>query len=269
MKVISYSLFGNTNSFEFPFYLRGVYFNARMNRLLYPDWHTVLFVSDKIDLEYSAFFDLLAAKYGLSTETIPSPLAEKGRNMLWRLLPLWDQDTEVLICRDLDSVTTWREASAVKYWLSAPNAMHSISDDVAHSLPMMGGMVGFKVKKVRALYSEYTSFEKLLSVRPKLADHGSDQMLLMKAFYQKAGDNLLVHSFKKANINHLYQTTATEKPVESSVLWESDLTSRMIGSPGVVDFELLRFFQRHDKASDIDKLLRKLPITTLKHLYWL
>ena len=40
MKVISYSLFGDPMGFEFPFYLRGLYFNARMNSLLYPGWVT-------------------------------------------------------------------------------------------------------------------------------------------------------------------------------------------------------------------------------------
>jgi len=65
--------------------------------------------------------------------------------MLWRLKPLWDSDVEVTLCRDLDSLPTFRDRMCVEGWLPIEKyAIIGINDSVSHTAPLMGGMCGFR-----------------------------------------------------------------------------------------------------------------------------
>src|SRR5690349_8925538 len=60
-KKIAYSLFtppdlSRNTHFVFDKYLLGVYFNARMNSLLYPDWQTVVYVDNRLLAQHRAYF---------------------------------------------------------------------------------------------------------------------------------------------------------------------------------------------------------------------
>lgn len=153
MKAISYSLFGynkerQENCFDFNSYLRSLTISIRMNRIVYPEWTNVL----NTDREtYEAFKDLFDGIWDLEVYiNEPEPLCKA---MLWRLKPIyymqgekdWDKPrfTHVL-CRDLDSPTTKKEAQCVQYWMNKGSAMHAITDSVSHNIPLMGGMIGIK-----------------------------------------------------------------------------------------------------------------------------
>ena len=142
MKCISYSLFGygkarNANSFDFNSYLRSFMISLRMNRLIYPDFQTVLHVDHSTYEPFKDLLDNCGAKIVIC-EDAPLCLA-----MLWRLKPIFE-GYEVVLCRDVDSPVTWREAQCVKYWMNKETAVHAITDSVSHNIPMMGGMIGFK-----------------------------------------------------------------------------------------------------------------------------
>ena len=64
--------------------------------------------------------------------------------MLWRLNPIHIAD--YTICRDIDSLPTYRELQATQLWLNNGTAAHSINDSLGHSIPLLGGMVGFRKK---------------------------------------------------------------------------------------------------------------------------
>lgn len=246
MKVISYSLFGDPDSFEFPWYLRGVYLNARMNRLLYPEWRTYVYVSMTVWDEYRELFQSLRDIIYF----VILPESSKCGSMLWRILPIYDQVIPVthILCRDADAITTYREAQAVQEWVDSGLGFHGITDDPAHTIPLMGGMCAVKVDHFKQTFPEYDTFEKLVSGND-LSNHGSDQNLLMKKIYPRVKDNMMGHFFKGCNEQvkiTRHQANVTIPGVNPN-LWESNLTCRMIGSPGVVDFELLRFFDRFDR----------------------
>ena len=256
MKVISYSIFGDPASFEFPFYMRGLYFNARMNKLIYPEWRTAVAVEISVFEKYQSFFSALEQKFrALPFVMRPAPLCE---SMLWRMAPIFYYDTSHVICRDADAITTYKEAQAVQEWIDSGLGFHGITDNPAHTLPLMGGMCGFRVDHFKQTFPEYDTFEKLVA-GSDLKNHGSDQNLLMKKIYPKAKGNLLVHSFSGYNrtdeVKLVRQSANGIVAGVSPKLWESNLTCRHIGSPGVVDFETLRFFKRFDKTdySDFEK----------------
>src|SRR5687768_16405805 len=122
MKVLSYSLFGDPSSFEFPFYLRGMYYNLRMNRILYPDLTSnVYFATEGY---YGGLCEEMCKLFMIDGYYMPS--RPRCESMLWRLRPIFSQPhiTHV-ICRDLDSVSTYREALCTYEWLNSGMPYHA------------------------------------------------------------------------------------------------------------------------------------------------
>lgn len=249
MKVISYSLFGDPSSFEFPFYLRGIYFNARMNKLIYPEWTTVIHVENSIYGQYDSFLESLAES--TRTNLVLLAPADLCKAMLWRMKPIYSETIQPthVICRDADAITTYKEAQAVNEWVDSRLGFHGITDNPAHTLPMMGGMVGFEVESFRNTFPMWTCFEEMVK-RQDLSKHGSDQDLIMKKIYPKAKDNMVGHFFSgcKEIVRSTRHSVIGRLLGVDAKLWEADLTCRHIGSAGVVEMELLRFFQRFDKT---------------------
>lgn len=258
MKVISYSLFGDPMSFEYPFYLRGIYFNVRMNRLLYPDWQTVIIAEHKINNPYQGVLDWLKNYidnfYAIKVEK-DMPL-RRCEGMLWRMLPIYFKDKwecSHVICRDADAITTYREAICVNEWLGSDLPFHGINDNPAHG-GLMGGMVGFRVADFKRA-TGYTSFEQMISGLD-LSQHGSDQNFMMKSIHPKIKNNLLMHVLSGGGCEARHKVTSINERKDIDInpkLWESSNTCRFIGSPGVVDFELLRFFKRFDNDPKFDR----------------
>lgn len=235
MKVISYSIFKDCPDWLFVFYLRGLYFNMRMNRLIYPGWHMDI-CCGKSSI---SVFDILPKKnIGSWIENsicinLMDDKKSRCESMLWRLTPIWDSDCEYLICRDADAITTYREALSVKRWIESGKDAHGMNDSPAHGgLHLMGGMCGFKAEAIRKHFPTWKS----LIEGYDLSQHGSDQQLLMDRVYPLVKDSF-------------YFDPSPDSPTDNP-LWESQLTCRHIGSAGVVEMELLRFFERHDPDND-------------------
>lgn len=236
MKVISYSIFKDCPDWLFGFYLRGLYFNMRMNRLIYPGWYTFIYYEDfeiirPLIMEQNLFRLSFIVAIGKNKNN------SRCESMLWRLKPIWAEchlgKCEYLICRDTDAITTYRESLSVKRWIESGKDAHGMNDSPAHGgLHLMGGMCGFKADAIR---SKYNSWESLIEGYD-LREHGSDQQLLMDRVYPLVKDSF-------------YFDPSPDSPTDNA-LWESQLTCRHIGSAGVVEMELLRFFERHDPDND-------------------
>lgn len=259
MKVISYSLFGDTSSFEFGFYLRGIYFNARMNRILYPEWKTIVHIDQKVFFKYQELIEALS-QFGVLLSFFSSK--DRCESMLWRMLPLLQTSalppfsniyTHVL-CRDADSVSTYREANCVNEWISSGLPYHAINDNDAHA-GLMGGMVGFRVEDFKR-NTGYTSFDQMIQGQD-LRKHGSDQNFMNKYIHPKIKHGLFMHKLKGQGIEA--KRTDTNVPVGhlDKRLWTTDLISRYIGSAGVIDFELIRWFKSNDSDPKFDAFEKK------------
>lgn len=246
MKLICYALFnGNAEPFEKMAYLRGFYFNCRMNNFIYPDWRTHLEVDRAIYSEFKTLFDWLVENNNLSlnvNENTPA-LCE---GMLWRMKPMFYPHVTHILCRDCDSITTYREAGAVQRWLESGLGAHAINDNAAHG-GLMGGMVGFNTAQIKAIMG-WNSWEDLVA-RFDLSQRGSDQNLLNYKMGPVIKDHLMLHKFAGSGLpaaQTLLVDEMKEIPQVNYQLWQSNLTCRHIGSPGVVELETLRFFKRFD-----------------------
>src|SRR5690242_16369320 len=117
-KKICYSLFNSegTQNFEKLFYIRGFYWNCRMNAFVMPDWITHLEVSHGIYSEFKGLFDWLVANTNLSLN-INDNGPKRCEGMLWRMKPIFDQNITHILCRDSDALSSYREALTVQKWL--------------------------------------------------------------------------------------------------------------------------------------------------------
>lgn len=156
MKAISYSLFGygrSDQAFDFPGYIRGLSKCLRMNRILYPEWVNIIHTDIATYNAYKLYFD------GIKSDKIEIVICKDAPlclAMLWRLKPAfeqkWDESARGysgwkythVICRDTDSVATYREVQAVQQWIDHDKTVHAITDSISHTLQMMGGMIGFR-----------------------------------------------------------------------------------------------------------------------------
>lgn len=247
MKVISYSLFKGPDPLAELFYVRGLYFNVLMNSLVYPGWNTVVFFDDYIGNKYRDLFINLVDEKGVDTygDGLNADAAHCKR-MLLRMKPIFFENTTHVICRDADALTSKREAEAVDRWTQGNSVIHGIHDNPAHSIPLMGGLSGFKSQYIR---EKYGSFENLLlrAKRP-IAGHGTDQHLL----------NDVIHRDFMCSFSGVYMDAIQKKH-------GSDLCTSFIGAAGCNEMETLRFFRDHlpEWGSD-QELWKQYP----KLFYW-
>lgn len=186
-KIISYSLFGygkerQANCFDFNSYLRGLMVNMRLKRLLFPEWVIRLHLDESTYNGFIEFFNLLQIESGL--QIIICNDAPLTKAMLWRMKPLFNTEVERVICRDLDSPLTYRDAQAVKQWEDSGKAAHAITDSVSHNLPMLGGMVGF-IKDNFVQRVGFNGWDNFVNQMGGYEVKGADQDLLNRYVYPK------------------------------------------------------------------------------------
>lgn len=249
MKYISYALFNDCKPYEWNYYLRGVYFNVRMNKLLYPTWKTHITIQDTVWHEHYKYFLALKEVCDFDYKIVKTDGIQRCKAMLWRLDTLFEQPyVERILCRDLDAITTYRESLAVNEWERSGRVAHGINDNPAHSIALMGGMCGFTKELVNIVgVSEWNNHKDSMSLKT----HGTDQDLLMRFIYPKVENSIMI--------------TKNPLQVRDNALWESDLVCSFIGSAGCNEMELVRFFSRQD---DDCKKFTKFEKEFDKIMYW-
>ena len=95
---------------------------------------------------------------------------------------MFESSTEVVMCRDVDSLPTPREQKAVQRWLGSGKALHSMQDSISHrSARIMGGMLTFRVDALRALFPTREALEKAIAESGiDMTKHGADQAFIWR-----------------------------------------------------------------------------------------
>lgn len=272
MKAISYSLFGYNKerhhaSFDFNTYLRGLMINLRMNRLIYPEWRNVLNTDKNTYEAYKELFDSLDIDITINDE---APLCKA---MLWRLKPAFvgedgnNKYTHVL-CRDLDSPSTYREAQMVKFWEMREKGLHAITDSVSHDVPLLGGLIGIKTDhwgiKVGYNWNDMMNLAGGMDFTQK----GSDQNFLNHYIYPKfatKGSEDIIQHYIKGYSNTFLNGWYNEVPsVELDIPYEmveSNDTCGHCGAAGFYHGAMFKFLRKHkDKFADLLEIEKKHPI---------
>lgn len=253
MKKISYALFGEKektpeNSFLYYAYMRGLVWNVKMNKLIYPDWISHVEVDVHTFSKYDNVFNALRIHYGMTININPAePLCKA---MLWRMKPIFEEGVEKVLCRDADAITTYREALMVEFWSDYGRGVLLIADNPAHQNMLMGGMCGFESAYFKRTFG-WKTFEEMMSVANEdFNTHGTDQNFLAKNIMPSViyDTQAFLPEYQSVMPGQLSMHIPAEAQLRNvnPVLWESNLTCRHIGSAGVVDLETIRFFKRFD-----------------------
>jgi|GEM_PF-3169538 len=264
MNCISESLFGYDESYagcyDFKSYMRYLSLNLRMYKILYPSWRVHL----SMDLEtynspYQEFFD-----YHVDGGLLD--IAHKKREllckmMLWRMLPIFSKDGQGVqvydrvICRDIDSLPTYRERQAVEYWITTGRIAHAITDSVSHNIPLMGGMVGFQASDLRKVLHAET-FEEMLGKATDidLTHKGSDQVFLNRVILPLVANSMTEHyilglpqSFRGDCFNFIQDVPVNDI---APALRETNILVNHIGQAGFIMEPVLKFLKLHERKED-------------------
>ena len=108
----------------------------------------------------------------------------------YRVKPIWEDDVGLLLCRDLDSITSLRERRATEWFgFHDETFIHSIRAYHLHTVPYMAGLCAFKCQKVKpkiiiaaSTFQEYLDWGEAHIDKCKNWDWGCDQALLRDFF---------------------------------------------------------------------------------------
>ena len=197
--------------------------------------------------------------------------------MLWRLKPVFEVDTDAkpeyshVICRDIDSVCTVREYEMVKQWIEEDKTIHCITDSVSHTIPMMGGMVGFNPKYFK-MRMEVNTFDELLKNKSKydFSIKGMDQHFMNREIYPKACDSATEHFIRGMNWNKneedgRHYHDAPKDDSFSDELRTINLVVGHVGAAGYYEAQMMKFLSDVDKY---EKEYKELETTFKDVCYW-
>jgi hypothetical protein len=191
----------------------------------------------------------------------------KGIGMLWRLLPAWE-DNEYVFCRDLDSILTPRQAKFVQNFIDSDRVVHGINDNNAHTIPLMGGMIGVKSKRFVQLIG-HPSFADMVSSwrrnREGWDSHGQDQCFLMERIWPKVSSHSLIHRIEGPNDRcHMKDCVpgVILEGVSQRILDEGDNFTNYIGASNCKNTtygersiaEMSDFYEEHGNKEMINKI---------------
>lgn len=186
---------------------RGVFFVNFLRSLVrnhwavWPDWQLWIHHDEKARaFPYWKSVERMAEK-GLLRLFYMGEAKRLCEAMLWRMIPVWNSDAEIVLCRDLDALSTPRERKCVDRWIDSGKAISALHDSESHSsAALMGGMVGFRTEWIR---ERFDSWIDLISRASKhgidLSKHGSDQQLLNAEILPYAvAENQLISEDRKS-----------------------------------------------------------------------
>lgn len=274
-KAIVYSLFGYDreraeNCFDFNSYLRGLMLCIRFNRLIYPDWQTILETDHSTYSGFEPLFKGLEDRNVLRIEKNKND-AQLCEAMLWRLKPAFWKDASHkwefshVLCRDLDSPATYREAQAVQVWMNHDKAMHAITDSVSHTLPLLGGMIGLRPDYFsgRMNVNSFSDFMGLC--RHDLSAKGSDQTFLNQIVYpnfaEKGRDSITQHYILGYGQTWLsdWHNTIEDIPLSiSEELKETNVICGHIGAAGWYEPPMMKLIYKYKHKFEDFLMLEKM-----------
>lgn len=141
MNIISFSLWGNN-----PKYSKGACLNIIEAKTIYPGWECWFYCHKDVNSETLDEIQKLGGKVIIVDE----PSTWNG--LFWRFWAL-DEDADIVIVRDTDSIVNDREKQAVLEWLKSDYQIHGMRDHIEHNVPIMGGMWGCKNPKTLFSFS--------------------------------------------------------------------------------------------------------------------
>lgn len=174
-KIISFSLYGSLPKYNF-----GMIANVKIAKKIFPDWICRVYYDDSVPISTIGELSNHDNVELVNMESFDKSLFP----MIWRFLPVDDEDVSITISRDADARLSNREKFCVDIFEQSNMLLHSIRDNPSHP-DIMGGMWGMKKNnriKMKDLVSDW-----------KLFGYDSDQQFLRSKVVPKFVDSYLIH----------------------------------------------------------------------------
>ena len=127
MKLFSFSCYGNN-----PRYTKGTIKQVELVNYFFPDFKIRIYTDNKKQFEH------------LNVQVVEM---KDDYYLFWRFYPLFEDENNIVLVRDVDSRITIREKLAIDEWLNSDKKFHNIKDHESHyEFPIMGAMFGYKGK---------------------------------------------------------------------------------------------------------------------------
>ena len=133
MKIVSFSLYGSS-----PRYTLNALINAKLMKNIYDKWIMYVYYDNTVPI--NIINELKKYPYVKLQNMTNTNIKNK---MLWRFLPIFNNNIERYIIRDIDSHISMRERNAVDEWIKSDKLFHIMRDHPSHTkYSMSGGMWG-------------------------------------------------------------------------------------------------------------------------------
>lgn len=173
VKIVSTSAYGNNDR-----YIIGAKRQYELSKEFYPNWEFRLYTDD-------------ASKFKELTDANIIEVTDNSHGVFWRFLPLFENDSNIVIVRDSDGRITIREQKAVQEWLDSNKQFHIFRDHEAHyEFPIIACAFGNKGKlsedilHIMKAYMYKTNF------------YTNDQIFLREYVFPTIKNNLMLHSME-------------------------------------------------------------------------
>ena len=233
MKIVSLSFFRNAASnYEIPAcgVNQGLYFGNYLHSVIHAFW--AVFGNDYwleiahdtrvIEKREFRFLEELERRSLIRLRNCGEAKTLCGA-MLWRMDPLFRDDVDLVVCRDIDSLFMPRDRKMIEAFEASRGIIHGINDSESHSIPLLGGMCAFKGDPFRKHFTK-SHWEDLKAMHD-LSEHGSDQRFLNAIVYNTMKAGLITHT-RKPMINYECLRSYPALPQEE----ELDKVVRHIGA---------------------------------------
>ena len=227
MKVISYSLWGKNDVYNY-----GALENSLLAKKIFPDFMVKIFHDDTCNNEILKKISELDNVILINLTN--NERLKKMNKMMWRFIPAFDKDTEIYLCRDLDSYLNDRDKQLVNEWLNTNYDFHIIRDHPKHTNEIMGCGWGCRNSILNKFENEFYSYDKIpekISNRP--TGFNMDQLFLREIIYPNIIKKSLIHSIS----SHLIMKDEDKKQV---ILTKRD-KKKFIGATKLSPFNSFKY----------------------------
>lgn len=166
--IITFSVYGTDKLYQ-----EGAIQNISKVKEFFPGWICRFYVDKKMNPKF------IEKLYSYQNDFVEIHLKDRLDNidgMFWRFAPVFEENFDILLVRDVDSIITTREKEYVEEWLKSNKRFHIIRDHPYHNSLIMGGMWGVKGNLLHGLKKKFVNW-KIYSEKTQ------DQYFLSKIVY--------------------------------------------------------------------------------------
>lgn len=173
-------------------------------------WYNVPFVPIVNDLYYPGYITRVHVDCGTRNHALYPMLKQLGERgvmeviecdypfqhtepTLWRLKPIWGDDYDVVLCRDIDSLPNTREAQATMAFVASGFLIQSMRTHFEHNCAgtrMLAGLCAFRSGIKQYLSGTFEDYYRLGN-----GNWGTDQDALMSYFIERLGAEFIKRDF--------------------------------------------------------------------------